>query len=145
MSNPGNPSKGAQTHERTGRAVIAAVVSLIVYLLLFRVLLNQLTGMYAKVDASTAGTIRALVVLVFGTSILASLASALTIERFFPRADRRKIFGAITTVLIIFGVLSIGVDLPRHNDPTVVLVIHPSVTLIAIYVVKIYLNRRGAV
>ena len=121
-------------------AVATGLLTLVVYLAIYRSLLTIAAGYYLRLDNSTASLVGVLVVMVFGSTIPAAFSAAFTAMKLFPMAEEAKILRALSILLVLLALLSIIIDLPRHNDPIVVILVHIAVTFFAIFAVKSYLR-----
>ena len=134
-------SDGTAEYQRTIWAVVTALVMLLLFFVIYKVVLTVAAEFYLKtIDNSTWSVIASLVVVVFGSTIPAAWSSAFAVTRLFPRANGSKIIVALGILIALFGLFSMGIDLARHSDPTIVFFVHGAVTILAIYVAKLYIQ-----
>lgn len=128
-------------HQKTFWAVAVALLMLFIFFVVYKVLLTVAAEYYLRtIDNSVWSVIASLVVVVFGSTIPAAWSSAYLVTHLFPRADGSKVTMGLAILLILFGLFSTGIDLARHGDPTIIFIVHAAVTVLSIYVVKLYIQ-----
>jgi hypothetical protein len=130
---------------RTGLAIIVAVTLTFVFYIFYYLLFRGVVSLYAAYDPSFGAGLGALVLLVFGTSVLSCISGAVTSAKLFPHASREGMFYGIATLLTVgsaFGVLN---TVAEYEANALVIGIQVAVWAATLYCVRFVLLGESAV
>ena len=128
-----------QHGKNTGWAIIVAVIAAFFFYIAYWLLFTFVVGVYAAYDQSFSTSLGALVLVVFGSNVLAFASGAIVARKAFPRANPTGLFYGLATLLIALAAIMLLRELARPDWSWVVIAINVAVAAITIFVVRAFL------
>ena len=125
----------------TGWAIALALIATIFFYLIYQFLFLLIVYSYASYDRSFATGLGALLLLVIGSNVLASMSSMIVTHKVFPKADRAGLFYGVATTLALLTCFGVAKELNQEDGnwvPMVVQIITLVLSVLAMRVVLLF-------
>lgn len=119
----------------TGAAIVVAIVVSIIFYTLYRLLFSFVVGTYASYDPAFANGIGSLVLIAFGSSVLALVAGVAAARKLFPRADATGLFYGVATFVTLDGILTVFRELGRIDGNWIFVAIDILVAAVSVFAI----------
>ena len=125
--------------KHTGWAIAVALVAAVFFYVGYRLLFTFIIGTYASYDSSFGAGFGALVLLVFGSNVLAFLSGAVVARKAFPSANVIGLFYGLATLLVALGAVAVLREIGGPDGNWVVAAVNVIVIAMTIFAVRVYL------
>lgn len=134
-------SSAEQGGKRTGWAIAVALVATVFFYIVYGLLFEFIVQAYASYDPSFATGVGALVLLVFGSHVLAFVSGATLAHRVFPQASATGLFCGLTTLLVFFAAMSVMREAVQADGSWIAAAVNVTVVAITIFALRLLLLR----
>lgn len=129
----------------TGLAIVISVVATIVFYVLYKLMFTLFVSFYASYDPSFSSGLGALILIVFGSNVLAFVSGAAVSRQFFPRASSHGVFYSLSSLIVMLALVSIISELSRPNSSIVIILLHILITVGIVTGLYIFIDPRNYV
>jgi len=125
--------------KHTGWAIAIAILAAVFFYVVYHLLFTFIIGAYASYDPSFATGFGALILLVFGSNVLAFLSGAVVARKAFPKANAIGLFYGLATLLVTLGAIAALREAGRPDGNWMIAAVNIIVIGITILAVRVYL------